>query len=1226
MRKIEKTPNSYSISKTLQFKLLPVGKTLENFDAKQLLAEDEQRAKLYPLVKGYMDRYHKSFIESVLSKLVLEDISDYAQLYYKSNKSEAELKLMAKTEDNMRKAIAKAFKADSRNALLFKKEMITELLPSFLTDKEELEIVERFKGFSTYFTGFNENRKNMYSEEEKSTAIGYRCINDNLPKFLDNAKSFEKVKSVLCDDIATLNSDFEGLLKVRAEDVFDIDYFTFVLSQSDIKRYNEVIGGYTFSDGKKIKGINEYINLHNQVVDRCERLPLMKPLFKQILSDSESISFIPEKFKDDNEALDAVKTYYEQQLPVIDSIKELFNSFDEYDMKGIHITSGLAVTDISNAVFGNWSSFADGWKAQYEENNPRKKNEDDEKFYDRQSKAYKANKSFSLDIIQKLSVADEKHDGNVVKYYSDSVSESVKAIKTCYNNAKLLLSEKYTDSKPLSKNDDAIELLKSLLDSIKALERLIKPLLGSGKEEYKDNTFYGKFAELYTSLTAIDKLYDRVRNHITQKPDSKNKIKLNFENPQFLGGWDRNKEKDYRSVLLMDNEGYYLAIMDKGNSDIFTEIPYDGSESYYEKIEYKLLPGPNKMLPKVFFAKSNIDYFAPSDEIMRIYKAQTFKKGADFKIKDCHTLIDFYKQSLNKHADWSKFGFTFDETKNYKDIGEFYRDLKEQGYSIKMHKISRAYIESLVNEGKLYLFKIYNKDFSPYSKGKPNLHTMYFKMLFDQKNLENIVYQLNGGAEMFYRKAMIPKHITHPANEPLSNKNPDNPKKQSVFEYDLIKDKRYTDYQFSLHMPITLNFRSEDNTYINNDVRKLLVECDDNYVIGIDRGERNLLYICVINSKGEIVHQESLNDIITSYNNDKGEAVELKTDYHTLLSEKEKKRDDERKSWKTIENIKELKEGYLSQVVHRICQLVVKYDAIIALEDLNRGFKSSRTKVEKQVYQKFETMLETKLQYLVDKNLSPDAMGGLLNAYQLTNKDSLHTKQNGFIFYVPAWMTSKIDPVTGFTDLMYLRFESMIKAKEFIKKLDDISYNSKEDIFEIALDYSKLSNSTLSYKTKWTICTNSQRIRTFRNKAKNNEFDTETLVLTDEFKKLFDKYDIDISGDIRDQILKLDDKKFFEGFISLLKLTLQMRNSIPNTQTDYLISPVKNSEGKFFDSRDYEKLENAPLPQNADANGAYNIARKALWAINVLKNTPAEQLSNANLSITNKEWLELAQK
>lgn len=44
-------------------------------------------------------------------------------------------------------------------------------------------------------------------------------------------------------------------------------------------------------------------------------------------------------------------------------------------------------------------------------------------------------------------------------------------------------------------------------------------------------------------------------------------------------------------------------------------------------------------------------------------------------------------------------------------------------------------------------------------------------------------------------------------------------------------------------------------------------------------------------------------------------------------------------------------------VIHYIAQLVVKYNAVVAMEDLNYGFKTGRFKVERQVYQKFETML-----------------------------------------------------------------------------------------------------------------------------------------------------------------------------------------------------------------------------------------------------------------------------
>lgn len=97
-------------------------------------------------------------------------------------------------------------------------------------------------------------------------------------------------------------------------------------------------------------------------------------------------------------------------------------------------------------------------------------------------------------------------------------------------------------------------------------------------------------------------------------------------------------------------------------------------------------------------------------------------------------------------------------------------------------KIPTSFIDKLVDEGKIYLFQLYNKDFSPHSKGTPNLHTLYFKMLFDERNLEDVVYRLNGEAEMFYRPASIKyDKPTHPKNTPIKIKIHSMIKKQALF-------------------------------------------------------------------------------------------------------------------------------------------------------------------------------------------------------------------------------------------------------------------------------------------------------------------------------------------------------------------------------------------------------------------------------------------------------------
>ena len=107
--------------------------------------------------------------------------------------------------------------------------------------------------------------------------------------------------------------------------------------------------------------------------------------------------------------------------------------------------------------------------------------------------------------------------------------------------------------------------------------------------------------------------------------------------------------------------------------------------------------------------------------------------------------------------------------------------MNRQAYSIRFEKISTRYINELVENGQIYLFRIYSKDFSEYSKGNKNLHTMYFEALFDEDNLENQIMKLNGGAEFFIRPASISKDklIVHNKGQKLDNKNPLNSKKQS---------------------------------------------------------------------------------------------------------------------------------------------------------------------------------------------------------------------------------------------------------------------------------------------------------------------------------------------------------------------------------------------------------------------------------------------------------------
>ncbi|MCB0803764.1 MAG: type V CRISPR-associated protein Cas12a/Cpf1, partial [Flavobacteriales bacterium] len=403
------------------------------------------------------------------------------------------------------------------------------------------------------------------------------------------------------------------------------------------------------------------------------------------------------------------------------------------------------------------------------------------------------------------------------------------------------------------------------------------------------------------------------------------------------------------------------------------------------------------------------------------------------------------------------------------------------------------------------------------------------------------------------------------------------------------------------------------------------------HIIGIDRGERHLLYLTLIDSKGKIKRQMSLNDIISEYKAADGKNVKVVTAYRELLDTKEKERDEARKSWGSIEQIKDLKEGYLSQIVHQIAKMVVQYNAIVVLEDLNMGFKRGRQKVEKQVYQKFEKMLIDKLNYLVFKEKEMTEAGGILKAYQLTNKFQSFkkmSKQNGILFFVPAHFTSKIDPVTGFVSFFYNRYESVEKSVKFFRLFDSISYNKTKDWFEFDVDYNKFTERAKNSKSQWKLCSYGQRIETFRNPDKNNNWDSRSVGLTAAFKELLNAYGIDyMASDILSEIANQDSKEFHQPFMHLFRLMVQMRNSQSGTEVDYLQSPV----APFFNSEEQQLLGKtedgswkAPLPVDSDGNGAYNIARKGMWIMQRIKQ--AKKSDKVDLKMTNDDWLQFVQK
>ena len=738
----------------------------------------------------------------------------------------------------------------------------------------------------------------------------------------------------------------------------------------------------------------------------------------------------------------------------------------------------------------------------------------------------------------------------------------------------------------VDQNAGNIGKLKRFLDSVMGLLHYLKPLslkMGKGEKwtvvyaessgEDRENSgiivankeFYTIFDALYGELEPLFALYNQVRNYVTKKPYSTEKFKLNFDNATLLNGWDLNKEGNNYGMILQKEGRYYLAVLHKNDKKILKELHkaqnIQEGESCYQKMVYKLVPGPIKMLPKVFLYKKGKEKYGPDEELLSRYEEETHKKdNPNFSLADCHRLIDYFKASIQKNEDWRVFDFQFSETSSYEDLSGFYREFEKQSYRITFAAVPERCIDEWVRAGKLFLFEIYNKDFSAKTKGKPNLHTLYWRALFDPQNLEyrdennfvHPIFKLSGEAEIFYRRASLDKaKIEHPKGKSIENKQ-HNKGKKKTFGYDISKDRRYKHDQFFFHVPLAINHAIDKKPQLNRQVRELLARDTSINIIGIDRGERNLAYYTVIDQNGRILDggdaQGSLNEI---------EAFVANTtnlvDYHELLDTAEKKRKAARENWKQIGKIKDLKDGYISQVVHKICTLMRKWNAIVVLEDLNSGFKRGRFAIEKQVYQKLERALIQKLNYLVFKDQEAFAVGSTLNGLQLCEEFKSFKElkeQTGVLFYVPAAYTSKIDPLTGFTDLFStanLRYSNLKNAHDFFRRFAAIVYDKQQQClrFDFCYDRFKKPHVQLNDQKIWQVFAKGERLV-----YKPSQRKMETVLLEKRFAKLLDRV---LTGfrdneNLKDAILKIEDVGFFREFLFLFKATLQIRNSCRETK------------------------------------------------------------------------------
>jgi len=1189
----EKFVNLYELSKTLRFELKEVGETLNNLEKDSIIQKDKEVEENYNKIKVFFDSLHREFVKQSLENWYLNEIENFYNSYIELNKTQEN-----KKNKTLQKEFEKASKSLKKELVSFFESKWNEWKQKYsflkkwwidvLNEKEVLdlmwelypeqkELFKKFDKFFTYFSNFKESRKNFYADDWRAWAVATRAIDENLITFIKNIEDFKKFQNNF--------SDFIGqIFREEEKQIFELDFYSSCLLQDWIDNYNKILWWYSLENWEKIQWINEKINLfkQNQTHSNSKdiKFPRFKLLYKQILSKKEKVFFIDE-IENDERLVDFIKISLEKNKSKIIEAEKIINNFiksnSSFELEKIYL-SKVSINTISNKFFTSWDYILkegfEKWEMKDFVSFLEVKNAFEKIKYEKLEDIFKANY-----VLENIVLDWESLYNNFLNIFFNEFQKNISEINLYISKIEKLLLEKF------EKTEVQVEIIKNYFDSVLSLYKMTKYFaLEKGKSKVDletDNNFYNDFFVYYEDFE-IWKGYNLVRNFITKKQVKTDKFKLNFNNSQFLIGWDKDKEKERLWIILKKEDKFYLWVFK--NNKIFNNYKYE-SWDFYEKMNYKQLNNVYRQLPRLAFSNAKKEVYWITQELEKIKQEfDIFQKSKEkwekFDPEKLKKLIDCYKKwFLSTYEN----EFDLEEIKNtdYTDLAKFYDDIEKKTYKLHFSRIDSDFIDEKVNSGDLYLFQIYNKDFSVSKKAwsKENIHTKYFKLLFDEKNLENLVIKLSWWAEIFFRDKT------------------DNLKTKLDKSWkEVLAHRRYNQDKIMLHLSIILNANTWDNYWFNKMMNEYLNKNEDIKIIWIDRWEKHLAYYSVIDKTWKIYDIWSLNIVNWVNYIEKLEKIELW-------------RKDARVSWWEIENIKELKNGYISQVVNKLAELIIKHNAIIVFEDLNQGFKRWRQKIEKQIYQKLELALANKLNYLTQKDKWDDEVLGNLKALQLVPKvndyqDIANYKQSWIMFYTIANYTSTTCPCCWFRKNIYIsNSDTKEKQKKVFEKVD-IKFDGEKFIFSYEIEQDKKAKQK-SNKTSFAVNSNFSRF-----KYNSKKMLVEDLNITEELKNLFKN--IDLSWNINNKISEKD-SYFYKSLTYYFNLILQLRNSDTKNNIDYIICPSCNYHSKdWFQKLDY----------NADANWAYNIARKWIILLDRIKNN----LEKPDLYVSDTDWDNFTQK
>lgn len=1115
---------------TICQKLIPVGMTRKNIDIFNAMESDEyvseNKGEIRKLIKLLTREKMEEGISKAKSNLSFTKLLGLMNEYNETD-SEHKMEVLERLFDErvrLANIIASEFKTKFSCA-----DTITTLLPEYVnehfngSEKEEyLNLLEEVKKHQAMFNRFESNIDNMFSPMLKKGSVVYRMLVENTQIFLNNKSKTDKEDFKKIIDLSELDDETKSIIIKRCIDI-DEESYAEVLIQEDIDGYNYCIG---------------MLNSESKMF--CDKNKLnykdfeLKNLYKAMLCEKTAFFEKIDSFKNDEQVVDS----YNSLMSNINA-KNIAKTYEKCmgHMDGMHIKPS-ALSFYSNVVYGKWNVVRNCIRAycQDEMNSIKKNKKSLDDYYEAFIK-----KGITINQISNIvsSYAEELELKVFEKDLSDTIYSYLLHKYACVEEEKTPLK---SDE---SKNAETIRV--ELEHCIQAL-RLLK--IYDTENDNLNEEMKTLIDEIIDELSPAILLFNMTRNYITAKPTPKKKLALTFNTASFGGGWSESVESSKRVSLLKDDEGNkYLMIYNitgcKANNVSMVSVTEKVKVNLlndkknidcYRKLVYSAVPDALKDISRLFINKLE------DEEMIKRYKNKEHKENREF----LNELISVLKEKINEHPTWSRYGFKFRD--EYDSFDDFCDDINNQGYYAKWKYIPKTVIDEYVENGCIYLFKIYNNDYSAYKKAgsKVKTHTRYLDYLFSDENEKTALIKLLGGLEVFYREPQIKNPYVHKKGSILVNKKykdgtiigneykelfkkAQTTKLDNVYTrvcpYDIIKDKRYTMEQFEVHFPILIGNDNNPENFI--EMSKHFVE-NAKHTVVVGRNRENLLYVSVY-EENALIHSKSLNTVNG-------------TNYRDKLFIIEDAKKNNARNWKTIGSNDALLTGYISAVIKDITDLVLKYNATLVIE-MGSNLAKDRNLLPNRVYTKFKEALLHKLEFLIDSEKTDDEPGGLLHPYHLAEinkknpKRSIDTPHNGIVLLVPSFYCGLTDPESNLCNLTYARTKK--EKEEVLKKIKGFKYNKEESIFEFVYDMS-LFNPNM--KGKFTCTSNGDRLVDTENDKVVMDL---THYIEDKLKSLGIEYK---SGNEINLIS--DDGLTNETLFNCIRYTLQMNNG------NFFISPV----------------------------------------------------------------------